>query len=133
MATLSAVSPAEVHNKGGQILDLTGSFVVGREYRVFIGPTASVDDAECHSGAVGRQGTAVSDDGVALRTYTPQLVVYSGLHVLVLDTVTSSLAVLPSAVIVRKADYSLLTFSLRGLLPRDWRTGPRGIDRLPTV
>jgi len=128
--TITEVSPVKVPPNGGFKLLLTGTFLIGHRYAVYIGDVGSTVDPICFSGIPGQANDIYPLSATTLRAYTPALVPNAvPYHVAVLDLDTLEAFLFPDSITVQKKGFVNSVYAMRKPQPPIYRTGPRGIEK----
>lgn len=126
--SLTSVSPALAWNRGGTLIEITGTFELDHAYNIYIGPLGSVNDPKCHSGLAGSAHDIYAWSTTKIKAYTPQVDAATGLDIYVVDTGTSENHTLAASFDVYPEEFYTKVFHIRQLFPAIFWVGPRGID-----
>ena len=130
---LNSVEPDTAFADGGYPLEIDGTFPIGEDLRVHVGPSGDSSDPVAYSGKPGRGENIRPYKQDRVRFYTPALEPGGPYHVFVVVPGTGEDATLSSAVTATKPDFKTKVFGLRGVLPPTLKTGPRNMDGLEPV
>lgn len=132
--TVTAVTPAEIFENGGQKLTVTGTgFDVTHQYKIYIGNTGSIRDQECYSGIPGQGNIVYPLNATTIEAYAPLLAVAADQFLLVRDLTVPEVCVLADAITVCYQEFHSLVFQSRKMLPIFYKTGSRDIDQVPPI
>lgn len=129
--TVTGVSPAIIAIDGGYRLEIVGTFTLGNPYRCYVGLEADPGFSLCHPGVPGQADVCYPVTSTLLVAYSPFLTIGDNQGILVIDDNTETAVGLESCLDVIPENYYSSVFSIRSLLPPHWKTGPRGLDRVP--
>jgi len=134
--TIYSIARSVADGDGGQILDVLADFAneFGKAYRIHIGPNGDATDPACYSGHPGYPQTLFVLNTSKLRGYLPPMPAGGPYHIFVRRLDMSRTALITSAIQVMPKMYYSGVFGLRGILPTQYRTGPRNLELLePTA
>lgn len=129
--SLTSIDPTVLPEDGGYLLEITGTFELSHQYRVYIGITGTSADAPCYSGKPDQGNVVYPYTASILRVYSPVLTLGTEHEILVVDVGTAEENTLSGVLTVVYRDLKSLVYSLRKTLPIFYKTGPRDVARVP--
>lgn len=127
--SLTSIDPTIIPADGGYLLEISGTFVMGHRYRVYVGDTGSIADPICYSGVRGQANDVYPVNVSLLRAYSPRMASDASAYtVLVIDVDTLEAHILASALTADKPQFYSTVFAVRAVQPPHYKTGPRSID-----
>lgn len=125
---VTGTAPSIVDDNGGVRVTLSGSFVLGRAYRVFVGSDAS--GTPCYSGVSGQASNCIANSTDALDACLPE--VSAGSFVLcVVDTTTEETATVTGQTEAQAPFLNAMTYALRSDIRGILATGETAPSQLP--
>jgi len=131
--SLTSVDVSQVPRDGGYLIKLTGSFVSGEIYRVYIGPSGDSTDPLCLSGVAGQQSDIYPLNITSLWAYTPVMDAGGPYDIYVREVDSADNDTLAAAMTAVESDYKTKVEGYRSLLPPFYHMGPRNMGALHNV
>lgn len=126
--SIASIAPALADANGGFVITLSGAFVMGRGYQVYVGADAT--GAVCYSGVSGQGSLCISPDGQTLRCALP-IVPAGDVPLCVLDTSDNSTATVSGLLRAESPFLDAQVFSLRQNMRPTLAVGPTDPSMLP--
>ena len=133
--TIVGISRVTADSDGGQFFEVLGDFAgeFGKEYQIHVGLAGDYTDPACYSGQPGMPRILTPINDKKLRGYLPPLPAGGPYNVYVRRVDMTRTALIPTAITVMPKMYYTGVFSVRGVLPPIYHTGPRNMDLLEPV
>ena len=132
--SVDLVVPTKTIARGTDVM-VYGDFSehIGKEFRVYVGPSGDDSDAMCLSGKPGAPYAIFPITAERMRFYLPEIEVGGPYNIFVRRKDETEEALLATAIEIVEAPYYSSVFSLRTVLPPYYKTGPRSMELLEQV